>query len=333
MFRFFTIKKWFLWAWLGSAIILSSLWIQVKIDVRINEWFGEFYDMIQKALASPNAITIMEYWKSLLSFITLAAIYIAVYVVISFFTQHFLFRWRTAMVEWYHSVYDKARKIEGAAQRVQEDTIKFSRIMESLGTSFVESIMVLIQFIPILLGLSIGIPIFFFGDWQYGLITGALIWTIGGTIFLIGLGWLLRLVGIEYDLQKKEAAYRKILVIAEDDETIRPKTIEELFDDVRSIHFLSFIRYLYFNVGRIAYLQANVLSAYVFLAPAIVAGVVTLGVMQQIIRAFGRVEGSMQYLLKAWPTIIELASVYRRLREFEKQIQSKSSQESEIKEG
>ena len=34
--------------------------------------------------------------------------------------------------------------------------------------------MVLIQFVPILLGLSIGIPIFFFGEWQYGLITGAL---------------------------------------------------------------------------------------------------------------------------------------------------------------
>ena len=74
------------------------------------------------------------------------------------------------------------------------------------------------------------------------------------------------------------------------------------------------------NLFNINNLQANVLSAYVFLAPAIVAGVVTLGVMQQIIRAFGRVEGSMQYLLKAWPTIIELASVYKRLREFEKQI-------------
>jgi len=320
MFRFFTTRKWLLWAWLGSAIILSSLWIQVKIDVEINEWFGQFYDMIQKALAKPNAITIEEYWTSLFSFITLAGIYVAVYVVVSFFTAHFLFRWRAAMVEWYHSVYDRARKIEGAAQRVQEDTIKFSRIMESLGTSFIESIMVLIQFIPILLGLSVGIPIFFFGDWQYGLITGALIWTLGGTIFLIGLGWILRLVGVEYDLQKKEAAYRKILVIAEDDENVRPKTIEELFDDVRSIHFLSYLRYLYFNVGRMAYLQANVLSAYVFLAPAIVAGVVTLGVMQQIIRAFGRVEGSMQYLLKAWPTIIELASVYKRLREFEAQI-------------
>ena len=320
MFRFFVIRKWFMWSWLGSFVILSSLWIQVKIDVKINEWFGKFYDMIQKALAKPNAITMSEYWESLFSFISLAGLYVAVYVIISFFTAHYLFRWRAAMVEWYHSVYDKARKIEGAAQRVQEDTIKFSRIMESLGTSLIESLMVLFQFIPILLGLSIGIPIYFFGDWQYGLITGALLWTLGGTIFLIGLGWILRLVGVEYDLQKKEAAYRKLLVIAEDDGTVRPKKIEELFNDVRSIHFLSYIRYLYFNVGRMAYLQANVLSAYVFLAPAIVAGVVTLGVMQQIIRAFGRVEGSMQYLLKAWPTIIELASVYKRLREFEASI-------------
>ena len=320
MFKFFTVKKWLLWSWLGSIAILSSLWIQVKIDVAINEWFGQFYDMIQKALASPNAITINEYWESLISFLTLAGTYVAVAVLVSFFTAHFLFRWRTAMVEWYHSVYDQARQIEGASQRVQEDTIKFTKIMESLGTSLVEAIMVLIQFVPILLGLSIGIPIFLFGEWQFGLVTGALLWTLGGTIFLIGLGWVLKLVGVEYDLQKKEAAYRKILVIAEDDINVRPKTIEELFNDVRGIHFLSYLRYLYFNIGRIAYLQANVLSAYVFLGPAIVAGVVTLGVMQQIIRAFGRVEGSMQYLLKAWPTIIELASVYKRLKEFENQI-------------
>ena len=330
MFRFFKIKKWFNWSWIGSFIILSSLWVQVKIDVKINEWFGVFYDMIQKALATPNAITIDEYWASLASFITLAGMYIALYVAISFFTAHYLFRWRTAMVEWYHSVYDRARKIEGASQRVQEDTIKFTRIMESLGTSFIESVMVLIQFVPILLGLSIGIPIFFFGEWQYGLITGALLWTLGGTAFLIGLGWILRLVGVEYDLQKKEAAYRKILVVAEDDNNVRPKSINELFDGVRSIHFLSYIRYLYFNVGRMAYLQANVLSAYVFLAPAIVAGIVTLGVMQQIIRAFGRVEGSMQYLLKAWPTIIELASVYKRLREFESLINSTEHMDEKI---
>jgi len=322
MFRFFNSKKWFFWAWLGSIAIVGSIGVQVYIDVLINDWFGTFYDMIQKALAEPNAITIEEYWSGLLSFITLAGIYIAIYVVVAFFTQHYLFRWRTAMVEWYHSVYNYARKIEGASQRVQEDTIKFTRIMEGLGTSLIESIITVFMFLPVLLTASAGIPIFFFGDWEYGLVVGALIWSIGGTAFLILLGIILRLVGVEYDLQKQEAAYRKMLVIAEDDETVRPKTINELFDDVRKINYLSYIRYFYFNIGRIAYLQANVLSAYVFLAPAIVAGAVTLGVMQQIIRAFGRVEGSMQYLLKSWPTIIELASVIKRLKEFERELKA-----------
>ena len=324
MFKFFTEKQWRIWAYIGSIIILSSLWVQVQIDVMINEWFGEFYDMIQKALAEPNSVTIEEYFGGLWSFISLAMIYVAIAVLVSFFTNHFLFRWRTAMVDWYHSVYDKARTIEGASQRVQEDTIKFSRIMEGLGTSFISAVMIIVEFLPILFGLSVGIPIFFFGDWEYGLVVGALIWSVGGTLFLVGLGLILRLVGVEYDLQKQEAAYRKILVIAEDNGDVRPKSLDELFDDVRKIHFVSYLRYLYFNIGNIAYLQLNVLSAYVFLAPAIVAGAVTLGVMQQIIRAFGRVEGSMQYLLKAWPTIIELASVYKRLREFENQIEAMS---------
>ena len=51
MFKFFNSRKWFLWAWAGSATILLSLWVQVQIDVKINEWFGTFYDMIQTALA------------------------------------------------------------------------------------------------------------------------------------------------------------------------------------------------------------------------------------------------------------------------------------------
>jgi peptide/bleomycin uptake transporter len=38
----------------------------------------------------------------------------------------------------------------------------------------------------------------------------------------------------------------------------------------------------------------------------------------------------MQYLLKAWPTIIELASVYKRLREFENVINSTVSIDEKI---
>lgn len=322
MWRFFTTKKWALWAYLGSLFILSTLWFQVKIDVKINEWFGTFYDMIQNALATPGAVTMGEYWAGLASFGWLAAMWIGLALVGSFFTAHFLFRWRASMVEWYHSVYDKARTIEGASQRVQEDTIKFSRIVEGLGVSMIESVMVLVEFFPILLGLGAGISVLYFGDWEYGLVTGALVWSIGGTALLVTTGWILRLVGVEYDIQAKEAAYRKHLVKMEDDGTLSPKPLVELFDDVRNIHFRSYFQYLKFNVVRMAYLQANVLTAYIFLAPAIVGGMITLGVMQQIIRAFGRVEGSMQFILKSWPTIIELISVAKRLREFEKEIKN-----------
>ena len=73
MFRFFTNRKWLLWSWLGSIIILGSLWVQVKIDVKINEWFGVFYDMIQKALATPNAVSLGEYFESLFSKVLTAA--------------------------------------------------------------------------------------------------------------------------------------------------------------------------------------------------------------------------------------------------------------------
>ena len=224
------------------------------------------------------------------------------------------------MAEWYHSVYDKASKIEGASQRVQEDTLKFARIVENLGVTLIESLMILVEFFPILVALGAGLTVLWFGEWEYGLVSGALLWSIGGTILLVVAGWLLRLVGIEYDIQAREAAYRKALVVAEDGE-YRPKTVAELYDGVRKVHYTSYLQYLKFNVVRMAYLQANVLTAYIFLAPAIVGGLMTLGVLQQIVRAFGKVEGSMQFILKSWPTIIELASVYKLLREFERKIQ------------
>ena len=51
-----------------------------------------------KSFGGTNAITIEEYWDSLFDFILLAGTYVAVAVVVSYFTSHFLFRWRTAMV-------------------------------------------------------------------------------------------------------------------------------------------------------------------------------------------------------------------------------------------
>ncbi len=58
----------------------------------------------------------------------------------------------------------------------------------------------------------------------------------------------------------------------------------------------------------------------VALGPTIVAGVITFGVFQQISNAFNRVESAFQVLVHAWTMIVELMSVYKRLRAFERSI-------------
>ena len=151
MFRsFFLSRRWLPWSLLGTALILFATWYRVQLDVQINEWFGTFYDLVQKALGKPGAITMAEYWAQLATFCRIAMIYVTIAVVLDFFVKHYIFRWRTAMNDYYMAHWHKLRHIEGAAQRVQEDTMRFASIMESLGVDFMRSVMVLVAFLPIL---------------------------------------------------------------------------------------------------------------------------------------------------------------------------------------
>ncbi|MGO4842264.1 SbmA/BacA-like family transporter, partial [Rhizobiaceae sp. 2RAB30] len=106
-----------------------------------------------------------------------------------------------------------------------------------------------------------------------------------------------------------EAAYRKELVYGEDhDERADPVTIAELFANVRRNYFRLYFHYMYFNVARIFYLQADNIFGTFILAPSIVAGKLTLGIMTQILNVFEQVRSSFQYLVNSWTTIVELLS-------------------------
>jgi peptide/bleomycin uptake transporter len=96
--------------------------------------------------------------------------------------------------------------------------------------------------------------------------------------------------------------------------------VKALFSHVRENYFRLFFHYMYFDIAKFSYLQFGVLVPYIALGPTVVSGAITLGVMQQIVRAFGRVEMSFQFLVRSWSTIVELISVYKRLRAFEAQI-------------
>ncbi|MEO0822506.1 MAG: peptide antibiotic transporter SbmA [Pseudomonadota bacterium] len=327
---FYSDHRWALWSVAGSTAIVFITWFQVQLDVMINEWFGAFYDIIQKALAEPNSVTAAEYYAQLFTFLKIAMIYITTAVFGAFFTSHYVFRWRTAMNDHYVAMWPRIRHIEGASQRIQEDTMKFAQIMESLGSRLIDAVMTLIAFLPILWGLSshiTALPIV--GDIPQPLVFVAILWSIFGTTILALAGY--RLPGLEFRNQRVEAAYRKELVLGEDHaERARPITLGELFTNVRRNYFRLYLNYLYFNVVRYGYLQAGVILPYIALGPTIISAGFTLGVMQQIIRAFGRVEDSFQYLVKSWTTIVELMSIYKRLAAFERAIEGERQSEIEF---
>lgn len=310
-------NRWFTWSVVGSAIILVFTYFMVQISVWMNNWYGSFYDLIQVALAEPNSVTAGEFYGQISTVLYILIPTILARVLFSYFVSHYVFRWRTAMNDYYMLHWAKLRHIEGAAQRVQEDTMRFAGIMEGLGAAFVSAIMTLIAFLPLLWTLSQQItelPIV--GAVNGSMVFVALISSIFGTVLLAAVG--IKLPGLEFKNQRVEAAYRKELVYGEDSaDRAQPPSVQELFGDVRKNYFRLYFNYLYFNVFRYAYLQGAALIPFIALGPTVVAGAITFGIFQQILQAFGQVENSFQYLVNSWTTIVELMSIYKRLMAFE----------------
>lgn len=318
MFRAGT--KWAKWSVLGSALIVFITWFQVQVSVMLNKWYGGFYDLIQRALAKPESITIKSYYGELATVAVIIMVAVMVAVFNRFFVSHYVFRWRTAMNDYYTANWQRLRHIEGASQRIQEDTMRFASTVEDLGVSFLGSVMTLLAFLPILWTLSGYVKVLpFVGEVPQALVFVAIIWSVFGTGLLALVG--IRLPGLEFKNQRVEAAYRKELVYGEDAQhRAEPQSLKELFAAVRRNYFRIYFNYLYFNVVRYSYLNVGQFIPFIALAPSIVAGALTFGIMQRILNAFNQVEDSFQYLVNSWTTIVELQSIYKRLRAFEAEL-------------
>ncbi|ALR75651.1 peptide antibiotic transporter SbmA [[Enterobacter] lignolyticus] len=320
--------RWQYWSILGTSLIIFVTWFLVEVGVAVNAWYAPFYDLIQTALSSPHKVTIGQFYHEVGVFLGIALIAVVIGVLNNFFVSHYVFRWRTAMNEHYMAHWQYLRHIEGAAQRVQEDTMRFASTLEDMGVSFINAIMTLIAFLPVLVALSPHVqelPIV--GHIPYGLVIAAIVWSLMGTGLLAVVG--IKLPGLNFKNQRVEAAYRKELVYGEDNpHRATPPTVRELFSAVRQNYFRLYFHYMYFNIARILYLQVDNVFGLFLLFPSIVAGTITLGLMTQITNVFGQVRGSFQYLISSWTTLVELMSIYKRLRSFERELDKQTAQEA-----
>ena len=310
----FAPHPWARWSILGSALIVFATYYQVQVSVAINNWYGVFYDIIQAALSKSRPVAASEVYGGVADFASIACVSVVIYVLTRFFTSHYIFRWRTAMNDYYMANWNTIRPVEGASQRVQDDTMRFSTTMEDLGISFIDAVMTLIAFLPVLLHLSAAVTeLPLIGPIPHSLVVVGILWSIFGTAFLAIVG--IKLPGLQFRNQRVEAAYRKELVYGEDNpDRAQPPTMAQLFANVRRNYFRLYFNYMYFNVARILYGQTDIIFPYLVLVPTIVAGTITFGTLRQIVNAFDQVRTSFQYLINSWTTIVELLSIYKRLR-------------------
>ncbi|KKB10509.1 microcin B17 transporter [Devosia geojensis] len=317
---FYKRNEWYWWSVVASTLILLVIYFQVQVQAFVNEWSGSFFNTIQLALTQPGSVTPDQLYGLTWTIVLVTIPNVLVAVALAFFTSHYVFRWRKAMNFYYMAYWPQIRGTEGAAQRVQEDTMRFASIMEDLGTAFFDSLITLVVFLPLLWQLSSHIselPIF--GATPGGLVWVALVGAAAGTALLAVVG--IKLPGLNFANQRVEAAYRKELVFGEDHaDRAAPPTIRELFAGVQQNYFRLYFHYTYFNLARYGYTNMVGYVPLLVMAPSILAGTLTMGLYQQIQIAFGQVFGSFQFFARAWTVIVELQSVVMRLRKFESYI-------------
>jgi len=199
--------KWQYWSIIGSAFILFSTYFSVQVSVALNNWRRPFFDGVQNAFSKDKTVTAAELYDLIFTFTEIAFIAVFVFVITRFIVSHYVFRWRTAMNDYYVQNWKDLRHIEGASQRIQEDTMRFASIVEGLGVSMVDAIMTLFAFLPLLWGLSAYVtelPII--GAIPAPLFTAAIFWSLFGTVLLAVVG--IKLPGLEFKNQKERISLR-----------------------------------------------------------------------------------------------------------------------------
>ncbi len=198
--------------WMGILLILLSSSI-VGFSYFYAWWNKRFFDV----LATRN---IDIFFQECIIFFVVGIFWAFAYSSSLYYGQQYALKWRIWMTNralniWAHS--SKRTTLEGADQRIQEDLMRFTIIVERFFLEGFNAILTIIIFTPILFKVTNNLVI---GDVPVSvvLIASVTIYTVIG--LYIGAKMTAPLIKLEYDNQKYEAAFRYNLVHAKDGEHV-----------------------------------------------------------------------------------------------------------------
>ena len=342
--------------WGGLLVVTAHAVWAAYLKFRINAWYSGFFDLVQSGVVDASGDTDMAasreaVYASLAAFACIVAPSLAIHPLQRWLRSHWTLRWRLALVRSYLRRWDaNLPPIEGASQRVHEDTGRFARGVEVCVVTVLDAVLTLCVFGPVLheVGEQVACPLRSLrplgGHWLFLLAFAAAACGLGVAV-VAGR----RLVWLEVENQKVEAELRRDLVVLEttpgsvcslEDDGARSKLASPHASFVPTLKRLArnyarlFLNFLYLNGWLAAFDQAMVLAPYIIAGPLLFAAApeerITLGSLVQLSNAFDRVFSSFSIVAENWASVNEFRSVLFRLAEFERQLDAGIAGEAQL---
>jgi peptide/bleomycin uptake transporter len=342
-------------AWSGLFVVLAHACVHGWLKFEINVWYGSFYDLLETAGAmSANNDTTVDAWthrqqqvsSSIVAFMKLACVSVVFMPFAKFVRSCWTLHWRLALMHAYVSAWaPTAAPIEGASQRVHEDSYRFARGVELCLSTVLDSIITLVVFIPVLheLGSRARCP-----DSMSAFAWLEDAWIVGLAVSSALVGFLVtmilghRLVRLEVDNQVVEAELRRDLVLVETTPaSICVETPQEAYGSTTNLmppltHFLPLFERIQRNYSRLflnfgalnlwlaLFDQVNIILPYIVIGPLLFSPHeetrILLGTLVQVSNSFEKVFGSLSVVAENWTQINEFRSVLIRLRQYESNV-------------
>jgi len=317
-----------------TGILLLTI-ANIGLSVKLTYWSKNFYDALEKQ-------NYQQFLYQTKIFFILILIFVPTFV--SAFTLKGIlrFRWRQWMTnqflrDWtindtyYHVMLDKG-KLDNPDQRISEDLSTFPSLSLNLFLSFFEQILTLFSFAFVLWTISSGIPLKIFGHTFkiHGyLVWAAFLYAMFGTFIVVKIGK--PLIDLNFKQQHYEANFRYSLIRLQDKREeiaifggIKPevKTLKDSFSFIKSNYYSIIIRSIYINFSYTYFINLSQIIPLIAAAPMYFTGIITLGVVMQVQRAFEEVRSSFSVIASNFSTIAEWRASGNRLLELVDHIHS-----------
>lgn len=316
------------------AILIAINLSQVALAVRLNFYSRDLFNALE---AKDGA----AFWYQLfVIFAPLATIHVVVALTEVFLQNVLLIRWRSYLNTYYVSEWLGGgahyrmqllgREADNPDQRISEDLRKFVESTYSLSFGLMNQAATLVSFVAILWGISRGFTL----PGTDVEVPGLLVWIcLAYAAFGTWLTHLIGrpLIGLNFQQERVEANYRFSLarlreyteqVALLSGERAEEQNLSQRFGAIVDNYMRIVVRLIKLNTFTLSYFQANVVVPYMLTAPYYFANKITLGQMQQVVGAFGRVESALTYFIQIYTTLAEYKAVLDRLTSFENSVQA-----------